>query len=354
MGGQEQRILREFERLDPKRFRPILVSRPRSKIAEVAKERGYLSRSIEMRSSLDPFAVIQLRRFMREERIDIVHAHSSRDAWLVGYATRFWKRRPVVVRTRHIRNPIRGRFVYTKLTDHIVTVSEDVKRHLLERGVVSEKVTAIPTGIDLARFDRNRISADLRAGFGFKRDDFVIGIVAVLRGKKGHRFLIDAVDRLSDECSGLHLLIVGEGPMEEEIDRQIAAARRPERFHRVGARSDVPALLAAIDLFVMPSVQEALGTSIIEAMAMRVPVIASNVGGIPELVHDGETGLLVPPEDPAGLAKAILKVIEDRSLAKRLADHANDRVVLHYTLPAMIDRLEILYERLVEQRHGVA
>lgn len=349
MGGQERRILREFERLDPSRFNLMLACRPGSQIAETARKRGYAVREVEMRSSLDIGAIFRFRRLLKEERIDIVHTHSSRDAWLVGYATR-WMRRPVVVRTRHIRNPIRGRLVYTWLTDHIVTVSEDVRRHLLERGISEKKVTAIPTGVDLQEFDRTKIHLDLRSEWGLRREDFLIGIVAVLRGKKGHRFLIEAVNRLADDFPNLHLVIVGEGPMAEEIDRQIAASKRPERFHRVGTRADIPATLAAFDLFVMPSTQEALGTSIIEAMAMRVPVVASNVGGIPELVQDRVTGLLTPPGDVEGVMKGIRRIIEDRTSTAAMVDRAYRSVAANYSVSRMIDQLQIFYERLAREK----
>jgi glycosyltransferase involved in cell wall biosynthesis len=339
-GGQERRILRELEGLDPARFRGLLLCQPGSRLGHVTEERKIPTIRLKMRSAYDPVAFVKILQLLKRERVDIIHAHSSRDAWLAGAAGKL--RGVPVFRTRHLLTPIGGPYVYARLTDRVLTVSEDVRRYLISAGVPGEKIIAVPTGIDLKRFDPARTDlADMRARFHLSRDAYVIGLVAVLRKAKGHRFLLQAVKRLAPEFPQLKLLIVGTGPQEQNINNLIKELGLDAQVRMLGHQDDIPSLLRALDVFVLPAQEEALGTALIEATAMGVPVIATRIGGIPEVL--GETGLLFESEDVEALANHLRTLIRSPELAARMRVQGAARARELYDENLMVRRTEELY-----------
>ncbi len=339
-GGQERRILRELEGLDPKRFRGLLACQPDSRLGRVTEERGIPTHWLRMRSPYDPVAFARLLWLFKRERVDVIHAHSSRDAWLAGAAGQLLG--IPVFRTRHLLTRIGGRYVYTHLTDRVITVSEGVRQYLISRGVSGDKIISVPTGINLKRFDPARTDlADMRARLGIPREAFVIGIIAVLRNAKGHRFLLQALQRLTPEFPQLRLLIAGEGPQGRNIRNLIVDLGLEQQVMMLGHQEDIPSLLKALDVFVLPAQEEALGTALIEATAMGVPVIATRIGGIPEVV--GEAGLLFPSEDVDALVTHLRALIRSPKLAARMREQGKARARELYDENLMVRRTEALY-----------
>jgi len=339
-GGQERRILRELEGLDPARFRGLLLCQPGSKLGLVTEERKIPTIRFKMRSAYDPVAFIKILQLLKRERVDIVHAHSSRDAWLAGAAGQLLG--IPVFRTRHLLTPIGGPYVYARLTDVVLTVSEDVRRYLISAGVPGDKIVAVPTGINLTRFDPARTDlVDMRARFHLSRDAYLIGLVAVLRKAKGHRFLLQAVRQLAPEFPQIKLLIAGTGPQEHNIKNLIKELGLGEQVLMLGHQDDIPSLLRALDVFVLPAQEEALGTALIEATAMGVPVIATRIGGIPEVL--GEAGLLFESEDVDGLVNHLRTLIRTPELAARLRAQGAARARELYDENLMVRRTEALY-----------
>jgi glycosyltransferase involved in cell wall biosynthesis len=343
-GGQERRILRELEGLDPARFRGLLLCQPGSKLGLVTEERQIPTIRFKMRSAYDPVAFVKILQLLKRERVDVVHTHSSRDAWLAGAAGKLLG--VPVFRTRHLLTPIGGPYVYARLADLVLTVSEDVRRYLISAGVPGEKIVAVPTGIDLKRFDPARTDlADMRARFHLSRDAYVIGLVAVLRRAKGHRFLLQAIKRLAPEFPQVKLLIAGTGPQEQNIKNLVKELGLGEQVLMLGHQDDIPSLLRALDVFVLPVLEEALGTALIEATAMGVPVIATRIGGIPEVV--GEAGLLFDSEDVEALANRLRTLIRSPELAARLRVQGAARARELYDENLMVRRTEALYRQAV-------
>jgi len=339
-GGQERRILRELEGLDPKRFRGLLACQPGSRLGAVTEERKIPTIRLRMRSAYDPVAFARILRLLRRERVDIVHAHSSRDAWLAGAAGKMLG--IPVFRTRHLLTRIGGPFVYTRLTDRVLTVSEGVRRYLISAGVPASRIIAVPTGIDLGRFDPARADlVDMRARFHVPREAFVIGIIAVLRKAKGHRFLLQALKILAPEFPRMKLLIAGTGPQERNIRTLIKELDLEEQVQMLGHVDDIPSLLKALDAFVLPAQEEALGTALVEATAMGVPVIATKIGGIPEVL--GEAGLLFPSEDVDALVAQLRTLMRSPELAARMREQGKTRARELYDENLMVRRTEALY-----------
>jgi glycosyltransferase involved in cell wall biosynthesis len=343
-GGQERRILRELEGLDRARFHGLLLCQPGSRLGLVTEERNIPTIRFKMRSAFDPVAFVKILQLLKRERVDVIHAHSSRDAWLAGAAGKLLG--VPVFRTRHLLTPIGGPYVYARLTDRVLTVSEDVRRYLISAGVPGEKIIAVPTGINLKRFDPARPDlVDMRARFHLSRDAYVIGLVAVLRLAKGHRFLLQAVKRLAPEFPQLKLLIAGTGPQERNIKNLIRELDLGEQVLMLGQQDDIPSLLKALDVFVLPAQEEALGTALIEATAMGVPVIATRIGGIPEVL--GEAGLLFESEDVDALANHLRTLIRSPELAARLRAQGAARARELYDENLMVRRTEALYRQAV-------
>jgi glycosyltransferase involved in cell wall biosynthesis len=339
-GGQERRILRELEGLDRGRFEGMVLCQPGSKLGQVTEQRGFPTFWLKIRSPYDVIAFAQIARLVRRERIDVIHTHSSRDAWIVGAVGKLLG--VPVFRTRHLLTRIGGPFVYARLADRVLTVSEDVRRYLLSEGVPAEHVVAVPTGIDLKRFDPARGDlVDMRAQLGIPRDAFVVGIVAVLRKNKGHRFLIQAVERLIREFPTLRLLIVGDGPQARNIRDLVRDLNLASHVVLAGHIDDVPSVLKALDVFALPAQEEALGTALVEATAMGVPVIATKVGGIPEVL--GDAGLLCPSEDVDALVGCLRTVLTTPALLAQMRERGMKRARELYDENLMVRRTEKLY-----------
>ncbi|MFH0925170.1 MAG: glycosyltransferase [bacterium] len=350
-GGQEKRIIVEMENIARDKFKSILATRPGSKIGKRAENLGYKVYYLKMRSSFDLSSVIKLISICKKEKVDIIHTHSSIDSWLGGFASKLYPR-PWIIRTRHIGAKIGNRFVYTKLTDKIITVSKNVKDYLASEGISRDKIIAIPTGVDTDRFNPELYDTRVRTEFGINEKMFLIGIIAVLRNKKGHRYLIKAIEKLKKGYPCIRLLIVGEGPQEGNLKALIQEFNLEDTVIMTGNRQDIPQILKALDLFVLPSYEEALGTAIIEAQSMGKPVISTRAGGIPEIVKNGQTGLLTEPEDVDDLSKSIEKVVKDSTLAKRLGLKARQYIIDNYSQKVMISRIEEFYKKMINTEIG--
>ena len=347
-GGQENRTLNEMIAMRDRGHEMAVVSRPGARILERAKEAGFAAYAVDMRGALDFPAIVKLRRLMREFRADIVNTHSGRDTQLAGMAARsLGRNRPRLVRTRHLALPITSKFTYSTLPDKVVAVSSFVRDYLISAGIPDGQVEAVPTGIDLNRYTPADGGGTLRSELGLPDATVLVGTVAILRVKKGHADLLRAARTVLQSFPDTHFVIAGDGPQTENLRRLIAELGLEARVHMLGLRRDVMNILQSLDLFVLPTHQEALGTAFIEAGAMGLPVVATDVDGVPEVVVDGETGVLVPPRDPAALAAAISGFLENPARRRGFGDNARRRVGSEFSREVMAGRMQNLYTSLL-------
>ncbi len=347
-GGQENRTLNEMLGLRELGHEMVLACQPGARLGARACEAGFEVFETRMRGALDLPAILRLRSFMLRYRIDIVNTHSSRDTQLAGMAARTLPHRPRIVRTRHLALPITSRFTYSVLPDHVVTVSAHVGRYLESAGVPKARITTVPTGIDLNRYDHANTTSDLRVELGLAPDALLVGTIAILRIKKGHAEILDAVPAVLQRFPGAHFVFAGDGPQMENLKRRIASEGLAAHVHLLGLRRDITNVLASLDIFVLPTHQEALGTAFIEAGAMRLPVVATNVDGVPEVVQQGATGLLVPLHDGTALAEAICTLLADPGYRDRMGSNAAKFVRDRFSREAMAQGMETLYQRLLK------
>lgn len=350
-GGQESRTLQECLGLKKLGDRVLILCKPGSKLSERAGAAGIEVLTHPMRGSYDMCAVWRIMDIIKKENVDIVNTHSGVDSFLGAVAGRLSLKRPRIVRTRHLALPITSRASYALLPHRVVTVSEYVRTYLIkEKGIPAAKVIAIPTGIDLEKFDPDKTPDTLRAGLGLKGGALIVGTVAILRRKKGHHVLLDAIPRVLAAVPEAVFVFAGNGPQMENIEARIKELGIENSVLLLGLRSDVPSVIKGLDIFVLPTLQEALGTSILEASAMGIPVIATRVGGVPEAVIEGKTGILVEPQDSAGLADAIIRLLKDAPLRERMGKEGRRAAVENYSTDIMSKRMKSLYAELMNSK----
>jgi glycosyltransferase involved in cell wall biosynthesis len=245
--------------------------------------------------------------------------------------------------------------VYWTLCDRIVTTGEAIRRLFLEElRLDSSKVISIPTGVDLRQLDPHTVDEkEVRQELGVEATTPLIGTVAVLRSWKGHRFFLEAVPVILRKVPSARFLIVGDGPQGGNIERWIRELGLAQAVMMLGHREDIPEVLAALDIVVSASTAaEGVPQALLQALAMRRPVVATRVGAVPEVIRHEETGLLVPAGDPAALAAAITSLLSDPHRGAALGMAGRRLVEKEFTVEVMLERLEVLYAEMFALRRG--
>ena len=304
----------------------------------------------------DLVALWKLIVLLQQEQPHLVHTHTSKAGVLGRLAARITGV-PMIVHTPH-GHVFYGHFgsifswVFLQIeralawiTDVLIALTAAEKTEHLERGVgCADQFAVIPSGIDIDRFKQTRMAGKVMPEwFDCPPEATVIGSVGWLTDIKGHRFLVDAVARLKQEHPHLHLVILGSGGQYDALLHQAHNAGISQSIHLVGHREDVELALAGMDGFVLPSLNEGMGRALIEAMAAGLPVIASQVGGIPALIEDEKNGLLVPAGDSLALAVAVRRILSDPPWARTLGQNAMQSIGSAYGVPAMVGAIESIY-----------
>lgn len=325
---------------------------PGSSALREAHGRGLPTVAVSMRNGLDLVSVFVLARAFHSFGVDLVHLHTGRATWLGALAARLARRRAITTRRmdKEIRRGWRTRVVYGRLVDRAVAISSAVEARLLAGGVRRSRVCRIPSAVDPALLVPRRSRPEVRAELGIGADEFVVLTLAALVPRKGIDVLLEACALLGRDGSSPRLLVGGDGPERGRLEARAAVLGLTPRVGFLGHRTDKAELLGACDVFTLPSRLEGLGVAALEAMAAGRAVVASRVGGLAEAVIDGETGLLVPAEDPARLALALARLRDDADLRARLAAGGPRRVANGHLPDQMVDAYVALYREVLAQR----
>jgi glycosyltransferase involved in cell wall biosynthesis len=306
---------------------------------------------------IDPFLLFGMCRLILRERPDIVHTHLFKSDFHGRLAARLCGV-PVVVSTSHnndawAKNFLLGRlYGFTAgLANKIIAVSEEVRAYQIQHtGVPSDKVIVIENGVDVRRFiGQEEAGRSLRAEFNIHADAPLFGIIGRLQPQKDHDNFLKAAVQIRNELPDARFLVVGDGPLRGELTDRAKALGLDSAVIFCGIRSDIPAVLAALNVLVISSKWEGLPVTLLEGLASHTPVVSTAVGGVPNVVADGESALLVPAQDSLSLAAACLKVLKDPQLSQKLADAGFARVKNEFSLDAMIARTLNLYNELLEK-----
>jgi glycosyltransferase involved in cell wall biosynthesis len=358
-GGGAERVARDqLVELDPKRFERLLfVSRPPDP-ADVAcrlavedvRRRGVDVRFLRRRFKYDPLAWWPLLRTLRRERIDVLHTHAfGQNAWgsVIGRLAGV----PVVIAHEHnwaftgrALRPAIDRELIARCASAMIVVSGEARRRMIEvERVPAERLVLLPNGIrPLPPGDGRRVRAEL----GIGDDDPVIGTVCVIRREKAIDTLLRAAALVLGDFPRLRVLIVGHGPERARVEAVAARLGLTERVLITGARDDVPDTLAAMDVAVLSSDYEGSPRSILEFMDAGKPIVATRVGGIPDVIDDGIHGVLVPPREDAALASAVVGLLRNPGRGMKMGARARERCRRELSLDHTVQRLAQLYEEL--------
>jgi len=297
---------------------------------------------------------LALARLVSRWRADILHAQTSSAHTHLWLARGLLRGAPPLVVSRRVAFPIRkdlfSLLKYRTGVAHYIPISRAAAVSLLARGVKASQMTIIPSGVDVEAFRTAKVSSGLARRWGIEKGGCVIGVVAAFEAEKGHRILLRAATGVIGENPGARFILVGEGSLERELRDEIAALGIEHAVMCVPPDVPLEEMLPLFDIFVLPSLQEGLSTALIAAMAAGLPVIASDTGGIPEVVTAG-SGLLVPPGDDAALAGAIKRVIADKKLRKSMGAAARIRGA-DFDMSRTVERIMEVYGRLLARREG--
>jgi glycosyltransferase involved in cell wall biosynthesis len=326
-GGQNQ-ILLLMRRQRARGDEPHLAVPEDAVLAARASGEGFPVHPVRMRGTWDVLSVFALARVTRAIRPEIVHWHAAR-AHAIGALAALLEPAPARVLSRRVQIPVRrslgSRILYALPIDRIAAISNAVREVLVRSGVDAAKIDVVPSGVDPASGGSPPLRAELRARLEVTDED-VVGInVSALSSGKAHDDLLRATALAARRAPNLRIWIAGDGALEPSLraEQRVLGLEATVRF--LGFRTDVDALLRAADFFCLPTQHEGLGSSILEAMAAGLPVVATRVGGVPEIVEDGRTGILVSPSNPEALAESMVAMATRRDLRETMGVFGRER-----------------------------
>ena len=359
-----------IKRLNKKRYIVDFACAPGGPLIEKIRETGaefipvnYFVHSINIFK--DFFALCELVGIIRKRHYDIVHTHNTKAGFIGRLAAKI-SGVPVIIHTIHgfafhkyesfWRKWL---FIYLEriaavFSDKLITVSTPLKEWGLSLGIGKDsQYCIIPDGIEVSEFIENEDNTRLlKTKLGIKEDELVVGMVAKMWYGKGHDVLLRAMPLVIKEVPNTRFLLVGDGYLREGLLKTCSEKGLLQHVIFLGFREDIPLITSTFDLGVLPSLFEGLGRVILESMALGKPVVASGVGGIPEIVKDGSNGLLVPPLDHVALGRAIIKILKDRDLRVRMGQEAKETLGERFTAEKMVKDIEETYESIYAVRKG--
>jgi glycosyltransferase involved in cell wall biosynthesis len=346
-------------RFDPGRFHVSLLSLRRRDLSEETLEGQGIPVHYLEKSRFDPTTLPALARLLRRLGIDVIQTHGY-GATTFGRAAAALLRMPNVLHEHAnlTRSPWFQKipdYLFNPLTDVAIAVSETTRRFCIEaRKLSPQRVKLVYLGAPLEEFRRPSPGEErvARERLGFGPEETVVGTVTRLHESKGNRYFVEAASIAARERPGVRFAVVGEGPLGKELEAQVHGTGLGDRIRFLGFQRDVASCFASFDVATFPSLWEGTPLTVFEAMAMGRPIVATDVDGLKDVLAPEETALMVPPRDPQALARAWMRVLDDRGLARRLGETA-EAVSRRYDIQAFVDKMSRLYEVLHERYRQV-
>jgi len=358
VGGAEKLLLSTVKRLNKEKYDitvcPMLKD---NALLNDFQRTGVKVRCLNMSNKRDIRGLLKLHQFFRSYKIDIVHTHLL-EADIFGRFAAIWAKVPIIITTTHSVDgwKLNSRRYKTKCrlflngiadkhSDAIITVSDYVKNFLIEHeGTDPKKIHVIKNGIEIHKNNKNS-----KPSFD-KQETIVLGSVGRLFEEKGFEYLLRAFQKAQNQYLNLKLLIAGDGPLRVELEKLADDLKITSGIEFMGVVDDIPTFLSKLDIFILSSIQEGIPLGLLEAMAAGKPVIATKVGGIPEVVDDGSDGILVPAANISELNDAILSLIQDERKRREMGRNARRKVIDAFNLDTAVKQLEDLYENLLQSQ----
>ncbi|OGW84162.1 MAG: hypothetical protein A2987_00410 [Omnitrophica bacterium RIFCSPLOWO2_01_FULL_45_10] len=356
IAGAEKLLIGISKKHDKSRFELIFCTlKKRGDLHDEIEKLGQKCYSLEYSNIFClPMAILKLVHLIKRNKIDILHTHLFHASVLGQFVARF-NNKVITVMTRHYSNVLylygtkSQRFLdrcSSSWARHVIAISAGVRKALVDlEGVRPGKITVIHNGVEMPDDYPDKVNASrIRNEFFIKEGEKVVGAIGSLHPRKGHRYLIEAI---SKNNSNIKLMIVGEGALKTELKRLSEELGIKDRVIFTGYRRDIDDLISSMDIVVHPSIEEGFGLAILEAMALGKIVVATDVGGIPEIINNGETGILVPCANADILAKTLSFLIERPDLSKTISEKGKKSVEKHFSIVKMVGEYENLYRDLL-------
>ena len=347
-GGQSQvlGLTRELLRMG---HRAELICDPAGKLFERAAAEGIRCQRLRLRNSVDLAGGMRLRSILAREGYDVVHFHTARAHAMAPFARGLARALIATRRMDYRPNRLFAPFLYSRAVDGVAAISDAVATALTSVGVPRDRITVIPSGVDCEYFrppsNQERIAA--RRALGLAAETIAVGTIGALEERKGHRYLLEAI---APAMGAVLCFIAGEGSLRSELERRAEVLGISTQTRFLGRVETSRDLLWALDIFVFPSLWEGLGVAALEAAASGVATVASNAGGIPQVVRPGETGVLVAPADARALREAIARLADSAGERKALGAAARERALAQFAMGAMARRTVALYRACLGAR----
>ncbi|HNX00289.1 MAG TPA: glycosyltransferase family 4 protein [Candidatus Cloacimonadota bacterium] len=350
-GGQQQAgyLADHMNRMG---YQTAIVCHPRSAFRNFARSHKIKHYSIDMNGEMDFIAGLHIGLLAFKNHYNILHLHSGH-ALAIGLWAKLFNRRLKLVATRrvdfHLHRSKFSRFKYdNRFLNKIICISDRIKEVLLEDRIPERKLVTIHSGVDIHKFDSVVPPANLKDQFSIPSNNLIIGTVAALVGHKDYPNLITAAKQVIEQRPDVTFIAVGDGNQKRILELMVKSMGLKNHFIFTGFRDDVGSFLKIFDIFVLASHLEGLGTSILDAQAVGLPVIATKTGGIPEAVQHEKNGLLVPPNSATDLANAIIRLCDDEGLRKQLGTRGRETVE-RFSIENTVEKNIKIYEELL---HG--
>lgn len=346
-GGQQNRVLAEARGLVREGHTVVIACHKGSILAKKAADAGITVYELNMVKRAHITNIPKLIRIMKEERIEVVATHSSVDSWAGGIAAKLSGRK--LVRFRHNLYPI-GKDPLTRLIyampDRIIAIGDMIGEALGHYGIKKQKIAVIRSSVDITGFEPG--GEDLREETGIPKEAVVIGNTSTFTKVKGQEMLLTAFNEI---CARFPCYLLFAGRLNEESKRKylpLVDRQYQDRVIFLGHRDDIPRVLRTLDVFVFPSLLEGLGTALLEAMAMKRPVVASDIATFRNFIEQGRNGVLFSHDAAGDLAEKVVRLIRDEDMRKRLGEKARETIIRKFSLEVMIRKTEALYRSVLQ------
>lgn len=330
---------------------PIEQGQPEPELAEAARKMGYEVAFIPIKGAFDLSALRQVRSLVAKHKISIIHTHGYREDFYTLASLSLVK----LLATNHLWKKTNWKLrlyarldsLLLKLFDHVVAVSKPVRADMINYGLSEKRISVVPNGIDVSRYGAATNRQAIRAEFGFSKESIVLGTLSSLTVEKGIEYAIRSLPKILTMFPNVKLLVVGDGELRSNLETLAATLAVDKNIVFAGRRNDIPSVLSSMDIFLLPSLSEGLPMALLEAMASRLPVVATAVGDVPDVV-DENVGALIMPASEEQISSSILQLLDDENGRKQKGGSAAARIAEAFSSEAMARGYADKYRKMLE------